>query len=222
MIHCIGNSHVNQFNNDTDLYNRTGTLPFRLHWVGPVIAYHFLQHHMPRIQPVLETISKAKDWITLVVGEVDCRLHIPLQANKQKKEDEVLVKECVERFCCCYDYLQACGFRVFVLGSQPSSPKEGDVALDYVDLVTVASNHMVGNMARRNKIARMWNQALQDYAEKKKLPFVNFYSYLVDEKDQTKMDYFLDDYHLNSKKCWSFIIQELQDKKILSKENEVL
>ena len=96
MIHLIGNSHVNTFSNDSKLNMSFENDIFKSHHIGPVIAYNFYEHHMNSVRNIINNIQK-NDYISLIVGEVDCRIHLPLQADKQNKTDYEIVDECLNR-----------------------------------------------------------------------------------------------------------------------------
>ena len=70
-----------------DLFQEDSIDIFRTYHLGPTIAYNFYEHHFPRVLDIINTsnINKEDDYICLVVGEVDCRWHLPLQAEKQDR-----------------------------------------------------------------------------------------------------------------------------------------
>ena len=106
-IHVFGNSHSALFAGAPPCGNvvpkekekprgrgytdKHPTLPFRTWFLGPILAYNFFENHF---QKVKDHIKEKKEWfpastkIVLVVGEVDCRLHIPKQAKIQKNKTQ--------------------------------------------------------------------------------------------------------------------------------------
>ena len=103
MIYAIGNSHAHFFTNShpADTEGRFKNEYFTSYSLGPTIAYNFYEHHL---QKIIELIQSNKinilpsDHILLVVGEVDCRWHLPKQAEEQKRNVQDIVNECIDRF----------------------------------------------------------------------------------------------------------------------------
>lgn len=207
MIHCIGNSHINTFSNKSELDYKNITNDYFIgHWLGPVIAYNFFEHHMAKAMQEVIGIQKQNNYITLIVGEVDCRLHLPKQADIQRRPDDRVVKECIDRLMRCYDVFINSGYNVIVTGTHPTTvgPHNDD-----------PDNPVWGNVQRRNQICVLWNNFLKQEADKRKILYIDIYKYLVDENNITKMEYFLDYCHLNSSKVFNFIIEELKKVKII-------
>jgi hypothetical protein len=206
MIHCVGNSHINTFSGESFLrYKDVSNNYFIGHWIGPVIAYNFFEHHLQSSLNCLWGIKK-EDYVTLVVGEVDCRIHLPKHADLQQRKDEDVVRECILRFMRSYDGIKNLGFKVIVIGTHPTTLSGHNDDPD---------NPVWGDVERRNKICVIWNSLLKEESFKRDIPFVSIYDHLVDENNLTKMDYFLDYCHLNSSKVFPFIIQELRKAKII-------
>tara|TARA_R110001592_G_scaffold339310_1_gene626992 strand:+ start:4062 stop:4700 length:639 start_codon:yes stop_codon:yes gene_type:complete len=204
MIHCIGNSHVSMFSNQEKL-----TLNFRNEYfsachLGPIIAYNFTDKHLPRtLDYFRNNVDKENDIICFVVGEVDCRLHIPLQSDNQKRNDLDVVKECVGRFFESYKILKRQGFKCFSLCTHPTTSQDHDMSnLD---------SPVYGSPQRRNDICVMWNEELERLSNELGIPYKTIYNKLVNPDNTTIMDYFLDYCHLDSKKVYGFILDELGD-----------
>ena len=122
MIHLIGNSHVNTFSNDNEVKLSFENEYFKPYHIGPVIAYNFYEHHMGSVNEIINNNNIQKDeYISLIVGEVDCRVHLPLQADKQNKTDFEIVEECVNRLFICYDNLLERGFNIIVYSNHPTT-----------------------------------------------------------------------------------------------------
>lgn len=203
MIHLIGNSHINSFSKGSLVrFENISNEYFTGHWIGPTIAYNFFEHHLPKALQISSTINKKEDYVTLIVGEVDCRLHLPKQADIQKRSDEDIVNECIQRFIRCYDAYIYEGYKVIVTGTHPTTPTGHN---------DDPENPVWGNVERRNKISVLWNEGLKLESSIRKIPFVSIYNYLVDERNMTKTEYFIDYCHLNSSKVFPFIIKEMKE-----------
>lgn len=207
-IHCVGNSHVNNFSGDDKInFNNSVDDRFEIYHLGPVVAYNFISCYMTNTLSVLQKIYKEDDFVTIVVGEVDCRLHIPLQADKHNIEDSDMVRDVSERFFLCYDELIKKNYKVFCLGTHPTTTEDHNM--------TDGRRPIYGDVIRRNKICVLWNDNMKELSKKRNIPFIDIYNNLVDEKNLTKMDFFLDYCHLNSKKVLPFYIDELKKNNIL-------
>jgi len=209
MIYCIGNSHVAYFagtekrsyfpKKENESFNELiGDDRFKLLDLGGIIAYNFIDSHMNKVYDIIKNI----DYISLIAGEVDCRLHLPSQADKQNKSDEETVNECAERFFICYDKLIEMGYKVFCISTHPTTT-EGHSMQDM-------SRPIYGNVERRNNICVLWNRKLEELSLIRNIPFITIYNNLVDENNITKMEYFSDYCHLNSSKVINFYLDELK------------
>jgi len=204
MIHLIGNSHVNTFSNDNKLNLSFENDFFKSYHIGPVIAYNFYKHHMGSVNEIINNNNIQKDdYISLIVGEVDCRLHLPLQADKQNKTDIEIVEECVNRMFRCYDNLLERGFNLIVYSTHPTTTESHDMSRE--------DRPIYSSMERRNDISLLWNEKTEELCKSKNIKFVNFYDLFVDEKNKTKMVYYLDYCHLNSSMCYQFILKKTKN-----------
>lgn len=98
-IICIGNSHVNTFSNMPNLTLEFKNEFFEGRHIGSVIAYNFLEHHFDKVLCIYQSQEiSAGSYLTLVAGEVDCRLHIPVHSDKEKISDEEMTFRCINRF----------------------------------------------------------------------------------------------------------------------------
>lgn len=201
MIHCIGNSHVWLFNGESD-ENFPPTKQilsgFRTHHLGPIIAYNFMDHHLPKVLEILKNIPKT-DSVMLIVGEVDCRWHLPFQAHQQNKSNEEIVKECLDRFFPALLMIKNLGYKVYGWGTHPTTTHDHmDPPGDGV------TGPVFGNVENRNQICLLWNTYLKELCEKNDMEYISIYHHLVDENNITKMEYFRDYCHL-SNKCLDLI-----------------
>jgi hypothetical protein len=208
MIYIIGNSHINNFSGDTKLnYGGPPLDPkFEFYYLGATIAYNFFEHHYPKSLQFLKNKDPQTSYVTYVVGEVDCRFHIPLQFEKQKRPVEDLVKECIDRFFRCYIDLKEKGYKVFHTSTHPTTLSPPS---------TNAEQPIYGDWRLRNGICVIWNNYCKELCSKHDIPFVDYYGHLIDNENKTKTEYFLDYCHLNSSKVIGFINDELRKNKII-------
>lgn len=202
-IFCIGNSHVNIFRGVDKVFSDDEIEMFTTKHLGATIAYHFYEHHYPKVLEYLSsaTINKKDDYVMLIVGEVDCRWHLPKQADIQNKQIEIIVEECINRYVRCYFDLIHRGYKVIVWAGHPSTTS------GHCDNMECP---VYGNCEYRNKISLYWNQYLKKICEENNIPFLSIIQYLMDDNNITKMEYFLDYCHLKSSMVIPFIYKELK------------
>jgi len=193
MIHCIGNSHANFFTDThpgtVDKWNTKGF--FSSMSIGPVIAYNFIDNHLDKLIEAIDSIGNLKksDKILLVVGEVDCRWHLPAQIHLQKRDMEDVVDECVERFFEVTKFLVASGLNPIGWGGHPTTTTEHDEN---------PRQPIFGCCEDRNDISRRWNHKLEELCLNDNIPFVSIVDSLINEENLTKMEYYRDYCHLDS------------------------
>ena len=208
MIYCIGNSHANFFTGSPPGTSGTLTVDtagiFASFSLGPIISYNFTQHHFPRATHVISNIpnfSLEKDYIMFIVGEVDCRWHLPLQANQQQREVEDVVEECVDRFFESMVALKNKNYNVIGWGGHPSTTSGHD---------TTPHSPVYGDCLYRNKITRQWVKHLGDLCGAHNIPFVSLVHDLIDEDGLTKMEYFQDYCHLKTPPLLPMVIEKIK------------
>jgi hypothetical protein len=197
MIHCFGNSHINNFSNSNTLSYFSKNSDFVLYHLGPTISYNFYEHHFNKILQNISNVNKEIDYITIVSGEVDCRLHLPKQADIQKRTDYDIVVECLDRLFLCYSKLIEFGYKCVVYSTHPTTSYICPENKDYI----------YDDMLRRNNICVIWNGVCLEKCKQLNIPFISFYDILVDSNNNTLMEYYLDYCHLNSSLIFDNILQ---------------
>lgn len=190
MIYVIGNSHVNFFTNahpGTELFKTDQFVSYNFF---ACTAYKFWEKHFFEMLNVFDMlkVKRDTDYILMVAGEVDCRVHIPKQADIQGISDEEAVRLCLEKFFPCLMDLKARGFRPIGWGSHPSANLPPS---DVEDMP------IYGDVYRRNRIGKMWGEQLKSLCDRYDIPFVSIFDDLLNEDGTTKTEYFMDYCHLN-------------------------
>jgi hypothetical protein len=203
IIHLIGNSHTHTFSANPShiesINPASGKL--RCYHIGPVIAYNFYEHYLPIIKTeYLAKIDKDNDYICFIIGEVDCRIHLPQQADIQNRTDEDIVAECVSRFSRVYEALE--GYKFIVFGTHPTTTEPHSMDR--------RERPIYSSMERRNNICVLWNRYMKELADNNGFPFISIYDYLVDENNCTKMEYFFDYCHLKADRVWPLVYAEFK------------
>lgn len=195
MIYVFGNSHSHFFTNSHPSTHGWGNVRgnlFSSFSLGPTIAYNFYQNHYPRVLSELSSVkfNHETDYILLAVGEVDCRWHIPKQAELQNRDVDELVVECVERFFETHLDLKKRGYNVIAWGGHPSTTQNHSDDM---------SSPIYGDCFLRNGITLMWDSHIKKLSNIHNIHHISIVDNLIDSVGLTRMDYFMDYCHLNER-----------------------
>jgi hypothetical protein len=206
----LGNSHVNFFTKNhpktigTKTRLKTGIGDILSCNIGACLAYTFSSKHLPLLQP--ENFSE-KDCIVLVVGEVDCRWHLPLQSDKQKRAPESIVSECVDLYFESFLKLKKLNLNPIAWGPHPSTTGGHDDSYK-----KPPDTPAYGDCLNRNEITSYFNKYLALKCKDNDIPFVSLFDFLVDDDGLTKMDYFFDYCHLDySTEIYEIALKKFHD-----------
>lgn len=209
MIYVFGNSHAHFFTDSTPSKYGEGDNKneyFRSFSLGPVIAYNFITHHFPTMIDWINQLSITKeDYILIAIGEVDCRWHIPKQSNIQNRDPLELTRECIDRFFQSHLHLKNFGYNVVGWGGHPSTTKGHDEN---------PSEPIFGDCLSRNKISLEWSLYLESKCKTNDISFISVIKDLINVDGLTKMEYYMDYCHLNSKKYLPIVIEKFKENKI--------
>jgi len=206
MIFAIGNSHANLFtNNHPAIFNEfTEREGFKSYAKVGCVAYHFYEHHLPWVKEVIEKHGQ-KDKIMLIIGEVDCRLHLPIQSEKQNRTPEDITQECVNRFFECVLELRKTN-EVIGWGGHPCTNGTK---------IQNPENELSGTEFIRNKYYKLWNDLMKEKCDKNGVPFVTILRHLINSDGSTNTEYLDDFCHLKYTKAWPLIKRELNELNLL-------
>lgn len=201
MIHVFGNSHVWIFNGEQDQFppNKQVLPQFKTHHLGPTTAWSWTQKHLPKVQQLLNQHNiKPGSKVMFVVGEVDCRWHLPLQANKQNRPLDDIVRECMNRYFESFKIMKK-GFEMYAWGTHPTT------TAGHCD---DPQGPIFGTVEERNRTSVLWNQMLKQKCKNHDIRYASIYHHMVDENNITKMEYMRDYCHMASN-CIPLILKEL-------------
>jgi hypothetical protein len=197
VIHCIGDSHVD-FLSGYNCIQPEWPIPhddrvplYKTYRLGAVLAFTISKRDSKgylRLREVLKTIPKGS-YVMLVLGEIDCRVHLIKQSQIQKKNKETLVKECVDSYFESIIYLKKNKYKPVVWGVIPSTLFE----------VADSDYPTFGSCKERNEVTRLFNTYLEKRAKQENVPYISIYDKLVSANGLTKMDYFIDLIHLSTR-----------------------
>lgn len=208
MIHCIGNSHANMFtgSHPAKMWETTYDNCFSSTSIGPVIAYNFTENHESKCLDVLSNIYKSDDKVMLIVGEVDCRWHLPKRISTNNESVSKVVNECVERFFRSVMNLKNRGYSMVTWCGHPSTT---DGHRDNYD------SPVWGDCLPRNKISIEWKKSLETLSLTNDIPCVSIIDDIIKEDGLTDMSYFIDYCHLNSQKVLPLVINKFIEKGLI-------
>ena len=206
MIYVFGNSHAHAFTGSHPSTAGLGEISntfFKSYSLGPVIAYNFHINHYERLISIINSIdfNKNNDAIMLIVGEVDCRWHLPFHAHNTNKHINDVVFECVERYFINYNNLINSGYKMIGWGGHPSTTGSHDEN---------PSNPVFGDCITRNKISLLWDFLMEAKCANVNIPYISIIKDLINEDGLTKMEYFDDYCHLNHNKIQPLINEKFK------------
>ncbi|OGN90916.1 MAG: hypothetical protein A2Z70_04325 [Chloroflexi bacterium RBG_13_48_17] len=186
IIHVIGDSHLRPF---------VFRSPFLLHHISQATAYNLnkdnsFSQSKKYLNSFLPAINKQRDVLLLVFGEIDARVHIYLQYEKNNKEISIdrLINATVERYGETIRKLKADGFAVCVHGLPPAARKDFESKLPFL-----------GSPEQRSEISREFNRKLGEFCRRGGVAFIDMQSIAADENGFMKKEYAADEVHLNRK-----------------------
>ena len=210
MMYCFGNSHAHFFTDSSPGTFGEGEKKhehFRSFSLGPVIAYNFIAHHFPTmIQMVNKLPLKPEDPLLIAIGEVDCRWHLPKQAESQKGNVKDIVHECIDRLFQAHLHLQECGYRVVGWGGHPSTNDGHNDDLNCP---------VYGDVQKRNEISLEWSDYLEKRCKEAKIEFVSIIRDLINVDKTTKMEYYKDYCHLDPAKYLPVVVEKFKIQKLI-------
>ena len=186
IIHVIGDSHLKPF---------VFRSPFLLHHISQATAYNLnkdksYSQSKKYLNSFLPAINKKRDVLLLVFGEIDARVHIYLQYEKNNKKINIerLIETTVERYGETIGRLKNNGFAVCVHGLPPAARKDFESELPFL-----------GSPEQRSEISRQFNNKLGDFCRKNGVLFIDMQMIAADEKGFIKKEYAADEVHLSGK-----------------------
>jgi len=186
IIHVIGDSHLRPY-----LFKK----PFLLHHISQATAHNLnkdnsFSQSKKYLDSFLPAINKKRDVLLLVFGEIDARVHIYLQYEKNNRQTTIgrLIDNTVQRYGETISRLKDDGFSVSVQGLPPAARTDFESNLPFL-----------GSPGQRSNISREFNNKLHDFCLRSGVPFIDIQSIAADEKGFIKEEYAADEVHVNSK-----------------------
>lgn len=210
MIYCIGDSHIGLFSGVDAKQpiwpqETKDILPyFKTYKVGPALAYNLCQENTKtmgreKLFEILQQIPHGSK-VMFCFGEIDCRLHLLKQHNKQKRllqllfrkerqSLESIVQKCVDRYFSVLKEVENLGFQILVWNAVASTTHN----------ISDKEWPTYGSCEKRNQVTKLFNDYSKHFCKMNKWKFISIFEELIDKNGLTKMDFYRDAIHLSQK-----------------------
>jgi len=210
-INAVGNSHCHFFSGSHpgDTLGGKKDKYFISYSLGPIIAYNFYENHLSKIYDIISSRKikvTSADYILLVVGEVDCRWHLPKTSSKKEIPIESMVDECIQRFFRAVLDLNK-HHKVITWGGHPSTNAAHSENPE---------SPIFGDVLSRNKTSLLWDSLLGEKSAKHGIPHVSILKELLNADGTTKMEYYQDYCHLKTEPLINMVIQKFKMQNLIS------
>ena len=203
----IGDSHVNFFSGnehislnpmvkDINLCESINSLPFTVLHLGPALAYNCnktgsFSGFYEKTDFLIKDFFKPGCGIVLSLGEIDIRVHVFKQAEKQKKTVEEIIESVLDEYLIFMNGLKERGFSVFCWG--PIASQKDDTPQDPMF-------PRIGTEIQRNKATAYFNERLEELCLEQGIGFLSIFRELITDEYRTRGEYLSDDnFHLGQK-----------------------
>jgi hypothetical protein len=195
-LFIFGNSHVSAFSgtdeivDDTLQRSESEDSIYMFQRLGPCTAYNFFwnPNYYPRVLQLLEEHNPKKEFtVCLLLGEIDCRVHIGRNAEKTSRPINECIEEVIDRYLLCLLDLKQRGYRVLVFAVQPASTCPPSTNPD---------GPVHGHFIFRNLLTRQFNSVLEYKSKLHGFLFCSIFDTLMEDETTPNMEYFIDYVHL--------------------------
>lgn len=212
MIHCIGDSHVSIFTGKDKISEGNpcsfDSLPhFRTYRLGPHTAHGVgtLGHH--GYNSLFELLKRIPiiDPILLSYGEIDCRVHVIAQAEKQNKSIKDVVKDIVHRYAETIREVQHLRNNKIIIWCPVPTLNHYDPNA-YIQEINPYPH--IGKSEERNMATLAFEEELIKQFKHESVIILSIFKYVVNNDFFTNDKYYMDGVHL-SQKAMPLIMTEL-------------
>jgi len=185
LVHVIGDSHAKVFR---------GQRLFIVHHMGAATAHNLAKASSTTSsnRKLFDAISRMRsgDFAVLVFGEIDCRIHIynQYEKNDRKRPIRELIDDTVFNYGVIMEELTRLGIRFAVYGVPPATKARNEY---HYTFYAPPEEHC--------RISGMFNERLKGLCARNDYPFIDVYSRFSDEDGFMLREYAADEVHLNGK-----------------------
>lgn len=195
-MYCIGDSHVSVFLGREELApiypeSKASEFPiFNVIRIGPITAYNISNPNSssgakPKIENILKNEIPPKSTIIFSAGEIDIRVHLIKQSEKNNRSIEEVCNECVDKYINQLKEYALWGFKIIVMSPPPAAfIEENDP--DYPKY---------GTEKERNNVTKIFTSYLQKRAQEADFIYIDIFNSYVNDENLTKRAYLWDGVH---------------------------
>jgi lysophospholipase L1-like esterase len=181
MIYVFGDSHVGVFVNP--IFQRVSSIP--------ATAFNLLKQgsrtdSSTLLMATVKSLQKG-DGLIIVVGEIDCRIHIYYQYMKRGQVEplDLIIHQTIERYGWLLRQLKEAGINVAAYTIPPAGTQDNQFGYSHYASET-----------QRAHIHRRFNEMLRAYCKEFGIGLIDIYDQVCDEKDMISETYVRDGVHL--------------------------
>ena len=204
-IYVIGDSHSNFFSGEEEILSirfrkgiHTGNhlIPFfRTFHIGPALAFNLSRMNTTsqareKILYLMEHQIPPRAAILLCFGEIDCRVHILRQAEKNTLRAEDVIDGILDNYFTLVNDLKCKGFRIICWGPIASQKECWNQNPDFP---------RYGTEVGRNKITEIFNHKLEERCRNHGVKFCSIFRHLISQDYLTDEQYISDQCHLSQR-----------------------
>lgn len=185
LIHVIGDSHAKLLRGQT---------PFIVHHLGAATAHNLGKPDSTtgsnkKLFHIVQGLD-SKDAVLLVLGEIDCRIHIyyKYKMNGERRSVGELIDETVSNYGRVLKRLGEMGLKVFVCGVPPATKVRNEYGYPFYAPPEVHA-----------QINRLFNEKLQSFCERNGFGYIDIHSRFSDADGYMLAEYAADEIHLDGK-----------------------
>ena len=205
IIHCVGDSHANFFTGydepqpewpGSGIKHRYEF--FRCYRIGPALAYNLREYNTTtngreKLWTLIDLLERGSR-LMFCFGEIDCRAHIALRAEKEGRTHEEVVRSVVDRYVSVILEVKRLGLIPLVWNVIPSAPT------DINSRITVPPEHRFhGTASERNDITRRFNSYLRELVQREGIYFLDLFDDLFLADGTVDLSFYRDEIHLSQK-----------------------
>ena len=206
-IIVMGDSHVNFFSgnehisfspmvNEINLCESVNRYPFTVLHLGPALAYNcnrsgsFSRFH-EKTEFLIRDFIRPNSRIVIALGEIDIRVHVIKQAEKQGKTVEEIIDSILTEYMRFLTGLKERGFDVYCWG--PIASQSDDTPQDPMF-------PREGTEVQRNMATSYFNDNIEELCLKQEIGFLSIFRDMITDEYRTRREYLSDDnFHLGQK-----------------------
>lgn len=205
IIHCIGDSHVSFFSGEDVIQPvwpsaSNDRLPrFKTYHIGATLAYNLPREGTrtrgrEKLFEILSQNAPTGATVLLSFGEIDCRVHLVKQAQKNNTPIDEVVNDCLDQYFKVVADIAALGYQLIIYNAVLSRPRLRGVHRTKEDAYAT-----YGTTEERNEAIRIFNAGAKKRCGMAGVFFLENIPHLTDRRGLIPTWYFFDSIHLSQR-----------------------